>query len=66
MAAMLLATDKLWTHPTNAISINKINQNTVVDIFFNIYPFTMKFCTYQDSRAVLVCAKFHGDWISHQ
>ena len=26
-------------------------------------PITMKFCTYQDSTAVLVCAKFHCDRI---
>ena len=38
-------------------------QNMLVCIFPHSSPITTKFCTYQDSSAVLVCAKFCCDWI---
>ena len=43
----------------------KTDYNTFTYIFFHINAITTNFCTYQDSCAVLVCAKFCYDWMSH-
>ena len=52
-------------HPTDANSINsKFCQNMSAYNSFHFCPITTKFCTYQDSTAVLVCAKFCCDWVS--
>ena len=49
---------------TKLCSNLKFIQNTIVYIFFHICLITTTFCTYQDSCAVLVCAKFRCDQIS--
>ena len=53
-------------HLTNQILSNfKFDLDMFVYIFSHINPITRKFCTYQDSCAVLVCAKFRCDQVTH-
>ena len=44
--------------------IFKFHCHTLVSTFFHASLFTMIFCTYGDSSAVSVCAKYHCDQIS--
>ena len=56
----------LWPQvcPTNKIKFQKWLKYIVL-ILYIICLITTKFCTYQDSSAVLVCAKFCCDQIAH-